>query len=191
MILKTLKIITTFFAAKMLSACILSSAPVYDLPYSYDENAPDIWKLAWEHGCKSGLSAYGNNFYKTFYKLTQDVDKMKNPTYLKGWKDSFNHCRSYVNRYLAGESRSSEEIPAVIGNSNIDFKGGNKRDDPVLLKAGFTGTSDQALLAEMFNFTIPGWGETARIVRGDPDCDWLNRCGADKPQDPMEAFLGF
>jgi hypothetical protein len=183
------KILTVSFLALMLNACILSSRPLYELPTTYDEEAPDIWKLAWQDGCQSGYSVYGNSMFKQMYKFKQDVTKMSNPTYYKGWRDAFNYCRAYVNRYLAGESKTTEESPKVLSDNSLDFKFGNKRDDAGILKRGLfsSGKDTGGLFSGIFTLSVPGYDG---IPNTDGSCDWLNRCGDDKPKDPFDAMLG-
>lgn len=165
-----------------LQSCAVTSRPVYDLPYAYDDRAPPLWKLGWEHGCKSGFTVYGSNFYRTLYKFTQDVDRMKDETYYKAWMDSFNYCRHYINRYLAGESFSYQGTPGVISSTGINITSGDKRDDRALTATGLFSNekTNKGLFSSMFDVNVQSnsWGNNV-----EEDCDWLNRCGADKPAD--------
>lgn len=183
---KTLKIFMMVLLMANLQSC---STPVYDLPYKVQEDAPPMWKLGWEHGCKTGLSAYGNDVYKTFYNYTQDVTKMKDVYYSKGWTDSFNFCRAYVNRYLAGESFSKEPVPTLFSTSNLNVKSqGQRRNDRVAIGAGyFTPIQENQSFFEVYDnqFMAPGfgsteWGSDAAI--GSAHCDYLGRCDEDRPK---------
>lgn len=179
------------FLSFSLSACFAKSSPLYDLPYSYDPGAPETWKLGWQHGCKSGLSAYGSDYYKSIYKFTQDVTRINDKLYYKGWNDSFNFCRSYVNRGLAGTSKSRDSVPALFAGSSLDITRAGKRDDPAILKTGiFSGYDNKGLFGDAFTLYTPGYGSTAWGSQVD-ECDWLNRCGDDKPKDPIDALIGY
>lgn len=175
------KIIAIVF---ILQSC---SAPLYDLPYSVPANAPPLWKKAWEDGCKTGLSAYGNDYLKSFYEFTQDTPMMKDPTYSKGWTDSFNFCRAYVNRTLAGETFSKEERPTLLSTRNLNLKMGNRRNDRDVMGTGYLShIQENKPFVNLFVNEVyaPGYGSTewgSDSVIGD--CDWLDRCGKDKPAD--------
>ncbi len=60
------------------------------------KDAPPIFKQAWKDGCESGLSSMTNNYYKTFYRFTQDPVLRKDPVYYKTWVDTFTFCRHYI-----------------------------------------------------------------------------------------------
>jgi hypothetical protein len=84
------------------------------------DDAPEAYKLGWDHGCESGLSAYGNNLYKTFYSFQQDVSLMKDVMYSKAWLDSFNYCRARVNEMLrsglwVGDAKADGGVSAFLG----------------------------------------------------------------------------
>lgn len=187
-----MKNIITLFILFILTSCgaILSKAPIYDLPYSTDPKAPPIWKLGWQHGCYSGFSAYGNDFFKSQYKFTQDMRYINDETYFKGWTDAFNFCRAYVNRTLSGDSLSTEENPTLFSPNKLDTTFGNKRNDPTLYKTGlFSGRSNKGFFSSMFDVEIPGYGSTGWGESAD-ECDWLNRCGSDIPKDDIDAIMG-
>ncbi len=188
-----MKKLITLILLLLLTSCttvLTGKAPIYDLPYATDPNAPPIWKLGWQHGCYSGFSAFGNEFYKSQYKFTQDMRYVRDETYFKGWMDAFNYCRAYVNRSLAGDELSYEENPTLFSTKSLDITTGNKRDDPRIYKTGFfSGRSNEGFFSSMFDVKIPGYGSTAWGASAD-ECDWLNRCGADKPKDPIDALIG-
>ena len=46
---------------------------------------PD-YQQGWSDGCESGISGYGNQFYKNFYDWKQDPSKVTNPVYFKSGK---------------------------------------------------------------------------------------------------------
>jgi hypothetical protein len=186
-----LNIFLILILTSLLTGCFTRSRPVYDLPYSYDEKAPPIWKLGWQHGCKSGLSAYGTNWHKQQYTFTQDVTKINNEIYYKAWNDSFNVCRAYANRVNGGDSKTREDRPVLFSPDDMDITNSGRRDDLVILKTGlFEGQSNKGFFGDAFEVNTPGYGSTAWGANVE-ECDWLNRCGDDIPKDPMDALLGF
>lgn len=147
----------------------------YDMPYVIPpEDAPEEYKLGWEHGCKSGLSAYGNDYYKALYSYTQDVTLVNNKIYFNAWTDSFNYCRAYINRYLGGESFTQvpeDETYAIFSPRNFKLKPYDLRNKKDVHKDwGFS----------MFSgLNTPGWGE--HTMGGFfNETDWLGRSGNDK-----------
>lgn len=185
-ILKKIRPANIFLVLSLMAiqSCALASRPIYELPYAYDENASPMWKLGWNHGCQSGFTVYGSNYHRTMYKFTQEVDRMSDRDYYRAWLDSFNYCRHYINRYLAGESFSYEESPTLISSSSLNIRGGDKRDNRALTATGIFSskkTSD-GLFSSMFKVNTPGHGDTAWGANVKK-CDWLNRCGKDQPAD--------
>ncbi|MCB2081341.1 MAG: hypothetical protein H6908_02825 [Hyphomicrobiales bacterium] len=61
--------------------------------------APEF-KQGWDDGCESGLHAYGNDYYRAFYKFKQDLKMVRHPLYFRAWTDGYQYCRSFINRYL-------------------------------------------------------------------------------------------
>lgn len=181
---KYIKLLSLLALLVCVQSCAFASRPVYDLPYSYDEKAPDMWKLGWQQGCKSGFSVYGTNFHRALYKYTQDVEKMKDGTYYKAWLDSFNYCRHYMNRYLAGESLSHQTVPGVFSSKSLNITSSGLRDNRPLTTTGLFSSekTNKGLFSDMFEFNLLGHGSTAWGASVD-ECDWLNRCGSDKPAD--------
>lgn len=176
----------------VLCSCAARTKPSYDVTVTYDESAPPEWKLGWQHGCESGFSAYGNNYYKTLYKFHQDVSMVKNEYYFKAWNDGFNFCRAYINRNLSGDYKSYEAVPSLLSPNNLDITQGKRRDDSPVVKQsvfGGGGKAEEGLFHDMFNVKTPGFGSTAWGASVNK-CDWLNRCGEDKPKDPMDALMG-
>lgn len=144
---------------------------MYGLPYDTPKNAPPEWKLGWEHGCKSGYSAYGADFHKSIYSFTQDVKMIQNADYSKAWTDGFNYCRAFINRYLAGESFSNVpdgEYSKIFSTRNFNLKGFNLRNEKDVVSKGLG-------LGIFDGVDPPGWGEWK--WGGDVSCehDWLGR----------------
>ena len=188
------KICYIFLLSLPLASCFATTKPSYDLTVSYDQSAPPEYKLGWQHGCESGLSAYGNNYYKSLYKFKQDLTMIKNEYYFKAWNDSFNFCRSSINRSLAGDYKGQEDAPALLSTSNLDITRGQKGDIATMVKWGAFGgggKDEKGLMSDMFNVQVPGYGSTAWGASPyNGKCDWLGRCGDDIPKDPMDALMG-
>ncbi len=148
----------------VLSAC---SPPLYLKPYEAPVGAPPDYTLGWEHGCKSGFAAFGADFHKTLYEFTQDVSMINNPTYFKAWTDSFNYCRAYINRYLAGGySFATTENPTIFSRRNLSLQGYDIR----------TKSPDNGTLFGVFEGVDPvGWGSNAWGKNVECEADWLNR----------------
>jgi hypothetical protein len=58
------------------------------------------FRLGWRHGCETGISVSANKFQRSFYKFRQDYRMVKDPTYYKAWKTSYDYCHRYVAQYL-------------------------------------------------------------------------------------------
>ncbi len=158
-------LVALFILPLMLSGCmeILKPKPLF--VGGPAENAPPEYKQGWADGCESGYSAYGELYYKTFYKFKQDSKMIDNPTYYKAWIDSFNYCRSYINRYMA---------------DGMWFgKGFDKSDDPNVFNS--TGLNDDNAVESKWGlsfgvfegYSLPGWGGIG--YDGGNDSDWLGR----------------
>ncbi len=167
------------YAFPVVVVCLLLSAcgdfkpvsNIYDLPYAYPPNAPPEYKAGWEHGCKTGFSSMGNLFIKTFYKFTQDENMRRNPSYMRAWIDSFDYCRSVVNRLQAGSGRTlaEGEAPAVLSNSGLNIRPNyDVRDTVGITKSGMKLGIFQGL-------DIPGWGSAGWGKNVGCQKDWLWR----------------
>ena len=70
-------------------------------PYSLDLTPPEgpfEYTEGWSDGCESGMSAYGNNFYKLLkaHQLKMNPELRKNRMYYQAWKDAFLYCAVYL-----------------------------------------------------------------------------------------------
>jgi hypothetical protein len=54
--------------------------------------APE-YKLGWEDGCDSGLSAEGGLDYKLMYGFKKRPEMSSNDQYKQGWNEGFTYCR--------------------------------------------------------------------------------------------------
>jgi len=182
------------FLCLALNGCVAAVKPTYDMTVAYEESAPPEYKLGWQQGCASGISVYGNNYYKSMYKFQQDLSMIKNEYYFKAWNDSFNFCRSAINRTLAGDYKESPAIPSLLSNKNLNVTNGSKRDNAPITKQGIFGTDvkgERGLFSSLFDVKSPGYGSMAWGANPyNGKCDWLNRCGEDIPKDPMDVLMG-
>ncbi len=55
-------------------------------------DGPEIYKQAWLDGCKTGVAANTNDFYKIFARIKQDPEGMKQEIYRRVWQDAYNYC---------------------------------------------------------------------------------------------------
>src|ERR1700685_581200 len=58
-----------------------------------DVPGPPEYKLGWQDGCDSGLSAEGGWGYKLMYGFKKRTEMASNDQYKTGWGDGFNYCR--------------------------------------------------------------------------------------------------
>ncbi len=54
---------------------------------------PPEYKLGWEDGCDSGLSAQGTYMYRAIYGFKKRAEMMDNDLYKQGWNEGFTYCR--------------------------------------------------------------------------------------------------
>lgn len=62
------------------------------------EGPPELVQ-GYRDGCQSGISAYGNDYYKSLYPFKQDARLVGNKTYLTIWRDAYNYCRHWMNEF--------------------------------------------------------------------------------------------
>lgn len=58
-----------------------------------DPPGPPEYKLGWEDGCDSGLSAEGGWDYKMMYGFKKRPEMASNDQYKQGWNEGFTYCR--------------------------------------------------------------------------------------------------
>src|SRR3954471_10869801 len=58
-----------------------------------DPPGPPEYKLGWEDGCDSGLSAEGGWDYKLMYGFKKRSEMAANDQYKQGWNEGFTYCR--------------------------------------------------------------------------------------------------
>lgn len=57
---------------------------------------PEEFRLGYNHGCESALSAYGNNMQKSFYSLHKEPKYETNRMYNQAWKDAWAYCYMWL-----------------------------------------------------------------------------------------------
>lgn len=67
---------------------------------------PPEYKLGWEDGCDSGLSAEGSWEYKLMYGFKKRPEMAANDQYKQGWNEGFTYCRFA----LASSSKPSDDL---------------------------------------------------------------------------------
>lgn len=141
--------------ATALSGCFNVPAAMKPVPIGLQEapeDAPEEYQLGWNHGCESGLAAYGNQYYKTFYDFYYDPQLIRNPTYSKAWKDRYAHCRAMVNRTL----RDGLLMGEGGGYAKGVFQGGGWRNTSDIVRGG-----QNFGLWNKHHLSLPGWGDWA------------------------------
>src|ERR1700743_1612287 len=63
---------------------------------------PPEYKLGWEDGCDSGLSAEGGWDYKLMYGFKKRPEMENSEQYKAGWNDGFSYCRFTLASAKAG-----------------------------------------------------------------------------------------
>ena len=83
---------TRTFIAALVGVSLLSSCRPPSL-YLVDPQGPPEYKLGWEDGCDSGLSAQGAMFYKMAYGFKKRPEMGDNDMYKTAWNEGFTYCR--------------------------------------------------------------------------------------------------
>lgn len=58
-----------------------------------DPQGPPEYRLGWEDGCDSGLSAEGGWDYKMMYGFKKRPEMAANEQYKQAWNEGFSYCR--------------------------------------------------------------------------------------------------
>lgn len=61
--------------------------------YAVEPEGPGEYKLGWEDGCDSGLSAEGGPIYKMTFGFKKRPEMASNDQYKQGWNEGFTYCR--------------------------------------------------------------------------------------------------
>lgn len=169
-VMRTKNLHINFILVSILLLFVTACNPVRPWPAGLvkemSKDSPPEYQQGWKDGCESGLAAYGNDYYKTFYKFHYDEILMeKSKLYARIWQNSFKHCRSFVNRLLVEGWGWTEGWEG--SNESGVFNSGSVRNT-LSIERG-------ASLPLIFKgLNTPGWGETGwggGVSKGD----WLGR----------------
>ena len=59
-----------------------------------DPEGPPEFKLGWQDGCDTGLSAQDkDNLYRILYGYKKRPEMLDNELYKQGWNEGFSYCR--------------------------------------------------------------------------------------------------
>ncbi len=83
----------------MLSACSSKLGGPKAFGMGDVPDGPPDFQEGWRDGCKTGMGTMAPNYYKTFYKFTQNTHKIQNKMYYQAWKDAYTYCRQYTFRF--------------------------------------------------------------------------------------------
>ena len=61
--------------------------------YMIEPQGPPDYKLGWEDGCDSGLSAQGGMIAKATFGLKKRPEMADNNSYNSAWNEGFTYCR--------------------------------------------------------------------------------------------------
>lgn len=61
--------------------------------YSVGPSGPPEYRLGWEDGCDTGLSAQGSPVYKFMYGFKKRPEMGSNELYKQAWNEGFTYCR--------------------------------------------------------------------------------------------------
>lgn len=64
--------------------------------YGVGPEGPAEYKLGWEDGCDTGISAASSVFYKSMYGFKKRPEMGGNPLYVQGWNDGLSYCRFHM-----------------------------------------------------------------------------------------------
>lgn len=87
-ILETMqKLLLILSALFVISSCRPASL------YAIQPPGPPEYKLGWEDGCDSGLSAQGGPFYKAVFGFKKRPEFNDSEMYKTAWNEGFSYCR--------------------------------------------------------------------------------------------------
>ena len=61
--------------------------------YFVGPDGPSEYRLGWEDGCDTGMSAEGGPIYKMMYGFKKRPELNDNDLYKLGWNEGFAYCR--------------------------------------------------------------------------------------------------
>lgn len=71
--------------------CIAGCRPIW--LYTVDPSGPPEYRLGWEDGCDSGISAEGNFTDKMLFGFKKRPELSASDQYKQGWNEGFTYCR--------------------------------------------------------------------------------------------------
>ncbi len=105
-----------------------------DLPYKpgfmpeLPKGSPEFTQ-GWKDGCATGLSAYGNDMYKTVYRYRKTPEYETNATYTGAWRDAYQYCRQYANTWDKQVFASGHFMPSDPEDAENPWLGHSKDDE--------------------------------------------------------------
>lgn len=78
-------------ALGIISLSLISCRPMWI--QGVDITGPPEYRLGWEDGCDSGLSAQGGWQYKMMYGFKKRAELAASDQYKQGWNEGFTYCR--------------------------------------------------------------------------------------------------
>lgn len=73
--------------------------------YAVGPSGPPEYRLGWEDGCDTGLSAQGGPLYKAAFGFSKRPEMGNNELYKQAWNEGFTYCR-----FTAGSDGSFEKL---------------------------------------------------------------------------------
>lgn len=61
--------------------------------YAVNPSGPPEYRLGWEDGCDTGLSAEGGPMYKMMFGFKKRPEMGNNELYKQAWNEGFTYCR--------------------------------------------------------------------------------------------------
>jgi hypothetical protein len=74
--------------------------------YAVTPSGPPEYRLGWEDGCDTGLSAQGSPITKMLFGFKKRPEMGSNELYKQAWNEGFTYCR-----FTAGTSPSGQANP--------------------------------------------------------------------------------
>lgn len=71
---------------------------------------PQEFRIGYQDGCESALSAYGNTYMKTIYTLKKRPEYQYNNMYNQVWRDAWNYCYMWYFVYNRKDIMYGENI---------------------------------------------------------------------------------
>jgi hypothetical protein len=81
------KTVLLLFALVLVSSCRPISI------WFASPDGPPEYKLGWEDGCDTGLSAQGTYIYRAIYGFKKRPEMADNDQYKAGWNEGYSYCR--------------------------------------------------------------------------------------------------